>query len=148
MRPIVKGRHEAAAASEAADGERVDARLSPAGEHDVCFAGLYKTRSVAQRVSACRAGCRDGVVGTLGCSGLGATGWKRRKSAHFQSIPHRDVAGSQVYEETGDEEWMDFVVVLLVCLSALVNELKLFKVAYRLMICNRGVIEFLEIPDA
>jgi len=63
---VVESRDQAAAAGEATDGQRVDARLRAASEHDICFPRLYEPCSVAEGVSARRAGCRDSVVWTLG----------------------------------------------------------------------------------
>ena len=71
---------------------------------------------------------------------------RKGKTTHFQSISHRDVAGSQVYEETGDKERMDFVVVLLIYLSAVVDELIVLKSSLPLddmqQMCHRAPGDF------
>lgn len=91
--PVIEGRDQTSRPREAADRERVDARLGAAGDHDVGLAGEDEARGIADAVRARRARGRGGVV------------WAAK------TVAHRDVARAQVDQQSRHEEWVDLAVV-------------------------------------
>lgn len=90
----------------------MDTRLGSASDHDVRFAQTNKTGSVAERMGACRAGCRHRVVGAL--SAVSRNEGIHGRGSYLEPISHRNVTGAEVDENAGNKEWMNLSVILLV----------------------------------
>ena len=92
-------------------GQRMDARLGRASDHDVCFASSDKTSGVSNGMSTSRAGRIRGKVRAL--MNVRAPSTRSRvKARYLKAILHGNVTGCKVVQEPWDKPGRDLAGAL------------------------------------
>ncbi len=120
-RVVVEAGGEATRAAEPADGQRVDAGLGAAGDHDGGVAVRDEAAGVADGVRARGAGCCHGVVCALIIEVSVREGTQLDFCGrYFKAISHGYMASSKIDENFRHEKRLDFAGILVMMSENLV----------------------------